>query len=168
MPRRFSVSAASRLGVSAVVIAIFAAVYTYVFGTDDFEESNIVAWSAGLQHEWFASHRGPRSTGSETSWGVPVYDALKATGNQLPYQASWAQLPFWFLRYPLFWKEFIALHLFVATLCAMMLSLQSLQSWVPELSLWRLTGVGVVLLSTLGLMMGRARRQWRGHFVRRI
>jgi hypothetical protein len=97
---------------ASFVVSVFAAMYPYVFGTDDFEESRIVGWSAGLRHEWFLNERGARAIGTGTFFGVPIYDALQGTGNQLPYQASWAQLPFWFLRNVLYWQEFVVLHFF--------------------------------------------------------
>lgn len=106
--------------------------FVATFSTPDIEESIKIPYSVAVSESSDVHLGGPRSTGTYSHFGVPLYDALQGTGNRLPYQSSWAQSPEWPLRFLLDIQQYQLTRIFLASLVLLLSALRVLRSWNPR------------------------------------
>jgi len=147
----FSCSLQTIVVSSALSVALIT--FLNFFGTFDIEESTKQVYSAGLSYSsgsWFAN---ARETGTASSYGVPVFDAMQGTGQRLPLQASWAQSPEWPFRFLFGWRHYVLFKVFLITVASLHLAIQSSKSWDRKPTMVRSLILGLMLLAPAGVYM---------------
>jgi len=137
------------------------AAYSVVFGSGDIEEAANSSYSIGA----LSPERRVESSGSgiQTILGVPVYDTAQGTGDRLPYQASWAQSITWPLRFVLTSEWYSLARTFVYLVAGLVVSLTTLRSWLPAITLGRAILFAVLVNSSYGLFLRQ--NDWSDHYV---
>jgi len=139
----------------AVVVSLLLVVFSALFGTHDIEESTNTAYSAEAI-----------SRGTQSIWGIPVFDSLQATGNRLPYQGSWSQSITWPIHLSVSWQFLQLARTLVFSTAAMWLFVRVLKSWIPRISGWRLFVFGLLMSSSFGLYVRQ--NDWSDQFAQTI
>jgi hypothetical protein len=145
----------SRLGdralASSVTVCLALVVFAMLVGTADVEESTKISISAGAGFPSGHVSTDLRSPGIHSVLGVPIYSTLVATGDRLPFQASWAQSLTWPLRFITSWEHLFLLRSLFFAVPAIWLCMRMMLSWIPTLSSPRLMAFGLLISSSFGL-----------------
>lgn len=133
--------------VTALLCSLLLSSFYGVVGSIEREEPQNVSFSiaAGTSTDgWFD---GPRSVGTYSYLGVPLYDSLQGAGARLPYKASWSSSLEWPLRLILDWELFVLVRIFTSSFAFLWLALATMRSYHPSISLRFEFVVGSLLLT---------------------
>jgi len=148
---------------AALVVCVCLVSFISWYWTADVEESTKISYSAGAGLSSPIGQYGRDTSGTHSVLGVPVYDTMQGTGNRLPYQASWAQSVTWPLRFLVSWQHLTPIRTFFFALPTMWLVMLMLVSWIPRLSLLRLSLVGFLISAPFGLYLRQ--HEWSDTYV---
>jgi hypothetical protein len=137
--------------VVACSLSLLLCIFVNAYSTGDIEESTKISYSVAVNDSSNGKSGGPRTVGTYSYFGVPLYDALQGTGNRLPYQASWAQSPEWPLRFLVSKQQFVLIRMFFSSLLLHLAAFRLLRSWTSNLSLARQVLFGLLLQTLAGL-----------------
>lgn len=142
-----------RAVLAALVVCVCLVSFISWYWTADLEESTKISYSAGAALSSPVSQYGRDLSGIHSVLGVPVYDTMQGTGNRLPYQASWAQSVTWPLRFLVSWQQLTPVRTLFFAVPTMWLAMLMLLSWVPRMSLLRLSLFGFLISAPFGLFL---------------
>lgn len=140
------------LAIPGLISLCLVSLYSYL-GTPDIEESNKIAFGAGLSVTADEMLKNGRSAGTYDLLGIPLYDALQGTGNRLPLQGSWSQSPEWPLRFIFGWNHYVIARVFLITFATLYLLVGTIRSWRGNSSVLRDAAICVCSLSFAGVFL---------------
>jgi hypothetical protein len=148
---------------AALVVCVCLVSYISWYWTSDLEESAKISYSAGAALSSPMGQYGRDTRGIHSVLGVPVYDTMQGTGNRLPSQASWAQSVTWPLRFLVSLQQLTTIRTFFFALPTMWLVMLMLLSWIPRLTLLRLSLFGFLISAPFGLYLRQ--NEWSDTYV---